>query len=115
MSGLQYAELNLEIARAIDKDPTTSQFLGLAYNQVGWGLLVNNRWKEAAEAFRKSIKVYSEWVEVTQRGFRAEFPWGGLAVALTEMGSHEEAAGIFEDTIRHRERMFGPADTDSIK
>jgi tetratricopeptide (TPR) repeat protein len=107
--------VNLDIARAMDKDPKTSQFLGLAYNQVGWALLANDRWEDAAKAFRDSIKVYSEWIEVTQRGFRPEFPWGGLAIALSETGSHEEAAEIFWETIRHREKMFGPADVDSIK
>lgn len=99
----------------MDKDPKLSQFLGLAYNQVGWALLVNDGWEDAAKAFRDSIEVYSEWIEVTQRGFRPEFPWGGLAIALSEMGSHEEAAQIFMDTIRHREKLFGPADTDSVK
>jgi hypothetical protein len=106
---------NLDIAIAMGKDPKTSQFLGLAYNQVGWALLLHDRWEHAAKAFRDSIKVYSEWVETTDRGYRPEFPWGGLATALSEMCSHEEAAEILLETIRHREKMFGPADTDSIK
>lgn len=97
------------------RDPKTSHYLGHAYNQLGWGYLVNDKWEDAATAFRESIKVYSEWVEVTERGYRPEFPLGGLALALSEMGSHEEAAEIFSETIRHREKTLGPADTESIK
>jgi hypothetical protein len=109
--------LNLNIAHAMEHDPKTSQFLGLAYNQVGWAFLVNDKWEDAAKAFRDSIKVYDQWIEVTEKGFRPEFPWGGLAIALSEKAtdSQEEAAAIFQDTIRHREKMFGPADVDSIK
>lgn len=111
---LTYALINLDISLNM-KDPKTSQFLGLAYNAVGMAMLANDRWKDAETAFRHSIRVYGEWVEVTQRGFRPEFPWGGLAIALSEMGDHKEAAKIFLETIRHREQMFGLADTDSIK
>lgn len=99
----------------MNKDNRTSQFLGLAYNKVGFAYLVNDKWDDAEAAFRESIEVYSVWVEVTERGFRPEFPWGGLAIALSERGDHKQAAEILLTTIKHRERIFGPADTDSVK
>ena len=112
---LKYALLNLEITRDMNKDNRTSQFLGLAYNKLGWAYLTNDKWDDAEAALRESIRVYSEWIEVIERGFRAEFPWGGLAIALSEKGDHKQAAEILMDTIKHRERVFGPADTDSVK
>ncbi|KIV81666.1 hypothetical protein PV11_03835 [Exophiala sideris] len=112
---LKYALLNLDIVKVMGIDPRENQLLGLAYNQVGYAFLCNDNWEEATQNFRNSIQVYSKWVEVTDRNFRPEFPWGGLAMALSEMGKQEEAAEIFLETIRHREKKFGPADTDSIK
>lgn len=67
--GLKYGLLNLDIAHKMNKDNKTSQLLGLAYNEVGWAILVNDRWADAVTAFRDSIKVYSEWMEVTEWGF----------------------------------------------
>lgn len=115
INSLKYAELNINIVRAVGIDMTKSQSLALGYNQFGWALLINDRWKDAAMAFRNSIHIYSEWVEVKERGWRPEFPWEGLALALSEMGQNEEAADIFLETIKNREAKFGPADTESIK
>jgi tetratricopeptide (TPR) repeat protein len=112
---LEYAMINPDIAITIGNDPKPSQFLGLAYNQLGEAHLLNDRWEDAAKAFRDSINVYNEWDEVKHRGYRPESPWGSLATVLAEMGSNEEAAEILLENIRYREKVFGPADTDSIK
>lgn len=112
---LEYAKINLDINITMGTDPKTSQFLGMAHNQVGYALLTNHRFAEAEQSFRKGAEVYGEWKEVRERNFRPEFIWGGLALALSQLGGLEEAAQIFLDTIAHRRRMFGPADTDSVK
>ena len=100
--------------QAIGVDTKANHILGLAWNQLGWGLFCNVRWDDAARAFRKAIEVLALW-HGSAKGFRPEFPLGGLALCLSAQGNHEEAAEIFLETIKYREKVYGPNDTDSLK
>lgn len=96
-----------EEPRAID------QYLGVAWNELGNAYLQNNEKEKAEACFRKSFKVMNGADgEVTPN--TVSMPLINLGFVLWLQGRLSEAASVFEDALKYREKNYGSDDTVSF-
>lgn len=111
-SSLEYAQKHLELRLQVGKRDT---LLGLAYNELGYALSINDVFDESIKTFETSLSVYSELPEVKSGEYRPDFPRTGLALVLCEVGRLEESAQMMLESIAFRAERYGPDDTESLK
>lgn len=82
-----------------------------AYNELSEAFVAARRWNEAVEQADLAIKGYFALPE-------DDYPdWAVMnkGYALYQEGRLDEASKVLENYLNHRERIFGPMDTDSFK
>lgn len=96
-----------------DESGKEDEPLASAYNELGVAHMMNNKYVEGMEAFKKSIDIYHR-LETSTKDDTA-FPLANLGLSYWLQSKYEKAEQVLLGALRDREAAFGPGDRESLK
>jgi tetratricopeptide (TPR) repeat protein len=110
----EHSRKNLELrVQAVEEGEPHDLSLGIAYNQRGIGLMMNNRYHEAEEHFKEGINI-CEGLPKFWKGM-VSFTIANLGLSYWLQGDLETAYDALLQGLRDREKLFGIDDTESVR
>lgn len=87
-------------------------WLHISLNELGNAFMMNKRWKEGEQTFRKSIQSARQRSKFSL--LDVSFPYVNLGLALWLQGQHEEATKTLLEGLHAREEVYGKDDDESF-
>ena len=116
VDALVYAQRHFDVRMALErKKKSVGRHGGLAYTELGLGLLLNGRYQEAIDTSRAGKALLLELPSFKEGKYWPDFAVIHEVLALIGLDRDDEAIPLLEEAIRFREKRFGPNDTQSFK
>ena len=109
---LAYSRRHFDVRMAL---VSVGRFGGLAYTELGLGLLLNDHFQEALDASRAGKALLVELPSFKEGTYWPDFAVIHEVLALIGLERDDEAIPLLEESIRFREKRFGRDDTQSFK
>ena len=113
---LAYAQRHFDVRMALErKKISMGRHAGLAYTELGLGLLLNDRYQEPIDRNRAGKALLVGLPSFKEGKSYPDFAVIHDVLALIGLDRDDEAIPLLEEAIRFREKRFVPNDTQSFK